>query len=277
LNIWLYHINPKSGWTYGWDIEDPQTMLQSSDREWPAGNYFRELAIGDILCVYQKNIPPNPPGVYVAGKVVAVSVPAHTFRWRLDQKRSTRFLAAPIGPDVIRKFFPRSYGASLQRLPKAKQKAWLKILDSGETIPADDIEKILWDSTLRDTEKEQLIQARRGQVLFRKRVLHRWKQCPITGCCFQRLLRASHIKPWCDCSAAERVDGFNGLLLAPNIDAAFDAGLVSFDKNGRILFSKRLPPAEARCLGIDPKARLRLSDRHQSYLKYHREKHGFPA
>jgi hypothetical protein len=252
-------------------------MLQSSDREWPAGNYFRELAIRDILCVYQKNIPPNPPGVYVAGKVVAVNATAHTFRWRLDQKRSTPLLAAPIGPEVIRKFFPRSYGGSLQPLPQAKQKAWLKILDSGETIPADEIETILWDSKLSDTEKEQLIQARRGQVLFRKRVLHRWKRCPITGCCVQRLLRASHIKPWRDCSAAERLDGFNGLLLAPNIDAAFDAGFVSFDKNGRILFSKRLPPGEARRLGINLKARLRLSDRHQSYLKYHRQKYGFPA
>jgi putative restriction endonuclease len=39
------------------------------------------------------------------------------------------------------------------------------------------------------------------------------------------MLRASHIKPWSDCSNRERLDPLNGLLLVAHIDALFDNGL----------------------------------------------------
>jgi putative restriction endonuclease len=40
-------------------------------------------------------------------------------------------------------------------------------------------------------------------------------RCPISGVDQPELLRASHIKPWADCSTdAERLDVFNGVLLA---------------------------------------------------------------
>jgi predicted restriction endonuclease len=44
------------------------------------------------------------------------------------------------------------------------------------------------------------------------------------------LLRASHIVPWAQCQTdALRLDVPNGLLMSALWDAAFDAGLVSFD------------------------------------------------
>jgi len=50
----------------------------------------------------------------------------------------------------------------------------------------------------------------------------------VTGLAMSKLLRASHIKPWAACAAdAERLDVYNGLLLAPHLDALFDAGLIS--------------------------------------------------
>ena len=50
----------------------------------------------------------------------------------------------------------------------------------------------------------------------------------MTGLDVPELLRASHIKPWADCGTdAERLDVFNGLLLAPHLDAAFDAGFIT--------------------------------------------------
>jgi len=141
---------------------------------------------------------------------------------------------------------------------------------------AEDLEAIANSSHTR-TEKRRLIQTRLGQGLFRMRVMRQWQFCPVTGCKHSLLLRASHIKPWRDSTNRERLDGFNGLLLAPNVDAAFDRGLLSFDERGRILFSPRLPLSEARRLGIARSVRLKLSARHLPYLAEHRRKHRFPA
>jgi putative restriction endonuclease len=41
------------------------------------------------------------------------------------------------------------------------------------------------------------------------------------------------MKPWADCASdAERLDPFNGLLLAVHWDAVFDCGLVTFADDG---------------------------------------------
>ncbi|MBL8636431.1 MAG: HNH endonuclease [Myxococcales bacterium] len=50
----------------------------------------------------------------------------------------------------------------------------------------------------------------------------------MTGLAIPELLRSSHIKPWSDCETdAERLDIWNGFLLAPHLDAAFDRGFLS--------------------------------------------------
>ncbi|MCY1312944.1 hypothetical protein D9M70_634180 [compost metagenome] len=86
------------------------------------------------------------------------------------------------------------------------------------------------------------------------------------------LLRASHIKPWRAASPVERLDPFNGLLLTPNLDLAFDQGLISFDDSGRILLGSDLDPASASALNITPELRLRhIEPRHRDYLAWHRE------
>jgi hypothetical protein len=111
-----------------------------------------------------------------------------------------------------------------------------------ENLPVATPEVLLWeehlrqtiqdDSTLRDTEKEALVLARRGQGLFKKRVQGVESRCRITG--VERLdhLRASHIKPWRDSTNEERLAGENGLLLTPSIDHLFDGGFISFEANG---------------------------------------------
>jgi putative restriction endonuclease len=134
-----------------------------------------------------------------------------------------------------------------------------------------DIEDILGDKTLNATERERLCTARIGQGAFRRRVERLWKRCPITLCRLSSLLRASHIKPWRSCSNVERLDGFNGLLLAPHVDAAFDRGLIGFDEKGTLIFSSRLPATEARRLGLVRGARVRFLPHHQRYLEYHRK------
>lgn len=88
----------------------------------------------------------------------------------------------------------------------------------------------------------------------------------------RRLLRASHMKPWARCeSDAERLDSFNGLLLAAHLDAAFDAGLISVTGTGEILLAEAFAEKDRAALGIHAGMRLtRLAPRHLPYLAWHR-------
>jgi putative restriction endonuclease len=87
-----------------------------------------------------------------------------------------------------------------------------------------------------------------------------------------RLLRASHIKPWARCETdGERLDVYNGLLLAAHLDAAFDAGLISFSDDGAILFSPRFAQEDRDALGIHDRMTLRgVGSRHSENLLWHR-------
>jgi hypothetical protein len=91
---------------------------------------------------------------------------------------------------------------------------------------------------LTSTAKLQLIEARRGKGKFRKRVLRKESYCRITGVDDPAHLRASHIKPWADANDGERLDGDNGLMLAPHMDHLFDKAYISFDNDGRLLVVK---------------------------------------
>lgn len=130
----------------------------------------------------------------------------------------------------------------------------------------------LGDVALTDTERESLIKARIGQNGYREALLAYWGGCAVTDCSVPALLRASHIKPWRAASASERLDPFNGLLLTPNLDLAFDQGLISFDDQGRILLGSDLDPDSAAALNLTPELRLRqIESRHRDYLAWHRE------
>ncbi len=115
-------------------------------------------------------------------------------------------------------------------------------------------------------------QRRVGHDQFRAMLLQRWGSCAVTGLATPRLLRASHIKPWVSSTPVEKTDPFNGLLLAPHLDAAFDAGLIAFDDQGRLLLSPELPSQDAGRLGLHAGLRLREVDaRHLPYLAFHRQ------
>ena len=89
------------------------------------------------------------------------------------------------------------------------------------------------------------------------------------------LLRASHIKPWADCkSDAERLDVFNGLLLAPHLEALFDKGLVTFSDEGQLFCSQQLSDRQWTLLEIDRMTLQAhsLADGHWAYLRWHRAK-----
>jgi putative restriction endonuclease len=126
----------------------------------------------------------------------------------------------------------------------------------------------------KSTEAERLVVQRVGQDLFREGLLDFWEgRCAVTGLAVPPLLRASHIKPWADCASdAERLDVYNGLLLVPHLDAAFDRGFITVADNGAIVVSEALDSDARAALGLDQPLRVRrLTDGHRSYLPWHRE------
>lgn len=130
------------------------------------------------------------------------------------------------------------------------------------------------------TEAERLVVQRVGQNLFRQALLDFWHgQCAVTGLAVPELLRASHIRPWAQCATDnERLDVFNGLLLAPHIDALFDGGWISFADHGGVLVAKALPHEAYEQLGIHRDWHIRgLTPSHLKYLDHHRRLNHFYA
>lgn len=127
----------------------------------------------------------------------------------------------------------------------------------------------------KTTEAERLVVLRVGQNLFRDGLIDLWEgRCAVTGLAVRALLRASHIKPWADCDTdAERLDVYNGILLAPQLDAAFDRGFITVADDGAIVVSDQLDADARAVLGLDQPLRVRdMTDAHRSYMPWHREK-----
>lgn len=126
----------------------------------------------------------------------------------------------------------------------------------------------------RLTEAERVVVQRVGQNLFRAALLDYWQGCCcVSGLAVPELLRASHIKPWAACdSDDERLDVFNGLLLAPHIDALFDGGWISFSDDGRVLTSDALPVEAAALMAVRTEWVVgNLQRAHRRYLAFHRK------
>ena len=129
--------------------------------------------------------------------------------------------------------------------------------------------------SLEKTIQKQIVQVRSKQSLFRRRLLTIEKGCRLTGIRDLRFLMASHIKPWSQCeTGTERVDGYNGLLLAPHADHLFDKGWITFEDDGRLVVSEKLPTDVRKLIGLNLKSGRRcgvFDDSQQNYLAYHRD------
>lgn len=127
----------------------------------------------------------------------------------------------------------------------------------------------------QNTEVERLVVQRVGQEIFRAGLRKYWQdRCAVTGLAIVELLRASHIKPWAHCEKnAERLDVYNGLLLAPHYDAAFDKGFVTVQDDGEIVYSAQLPGEARSRLGMTSELWIMgLRPEHAKYLAWHRTK-----
>ena len=134
--------------------------------------------------------------------------------------------------------------------------------------------RVAYEGLPKATEAERLVVQRVGQDIFRAGLLDYWDgRCAITGLAVRELLSASHIKPWADCqSDADRLDVFNGILLAPHFDAAFDRGFITVRDDGTVLVSQDFDASSRKALGLDQPVRAAgITDGHRHYLPWHRE------
>jgi len=189
-----------------------------------------------------------------------------------------------VEPDLYR--YPDGYEWQLDGILTAKmneQKHWvlslrphfaeaLEVVGRVEVGSSNENAEDLGLDDLDETTAKAVINARVGQGRFRHALLEFWDRCcAVTQMEDTRLLRASHIKPWAVSNNTERLDPSNGLLLSPSLDAAFDAGLISFSNSGKILISEHAV-GDLKKLGINSRMVIDgLSKAHNKYLKYHRK------
>ncbi len=126
----------------------------------------------------------------------------------------------------------------------------------------------------RNRRDEEISRARIGQGKYRDALLEECPFCPITMINDERLLVASHIKPWAVCSDREKTDPNNGYMLSPLYDRLFDRGLISFTDDRRMLVSNWITPRNVQRMGLEDKKfyqSLPVGAERLRYLEYHRE------
>lgn len=137
-----------------------------------------------------------------------------------------------------------------------------------------EMNRLRTDANIPDTTRKAVVLARRGQGLFKQRVMQIERACRITGVIREEHLRASHCKPWRDATNDERLDGENGLLLTPNADHLFDRGFIGFEDNGDVLVSPVAHTDSLARMGLSTSRVFNVgsfSQGQRRYLEFHRE------
>ncbi|QIW15636.1 restriction endonuclease [Pasteurellaceae bacterium RH1A] len=121
-------------------------------------------------------------------------------------------------------------------------------------------------------ERKEKLRARQGQGEYRRKLLEQCPFCPITSISDDRLLIASHIKPWAKSNDFEKTDPYNGFMFTPTIDHLFDRGFITFTDNKEMLLSPFLSKMTYSKLGLSDHKKYPLLniDGREHYLEYHR-------
>lgn len=121
---------------------------------------------------------------------------------------------------------------------------------------------------------EAIQRARNGQGKYREQLLKQCHFCPITMISDERLLIASHIKPWAASNEQEKTDPYNGYMLSPMIDKLFDRGFITFTENRHIILSEFISPYTWKRIGLKNNTfynAIPMDDKRVEYLKFHHQ------
>lgn len=134
-------------------------------------------------------------------------------------------------------------------------------------------EKIENNTDISVKEKKNIINARVGQGEYRNKLLIECPFCPFTMVNDERMLIASHIKPWAKSNNEERIDPKNGFMFTPTYDRLFDQGFITFNDDKKLIVSPWISPMNQKRLAIYTDMEvsyLPLDDKRRQYLEYHR-------
>ncbi|WP_338971023.1 HNH endonuclease [Fusobacterium nucleatum] len=143
-----------------------------------------------------------------------------------------------------------------------------------KTLEEERQEEEINDREITTREKEKLIKARVGQGIYREKLLEECPFCPFTLVNDERLLIASHIKPWAKSDDKEKIDPKNGFMFTPTYDKLFDRGFITFADDKSLIVSPWISPMNQKRLAIYTGKvidKLNLDEKRKEYLKYHRE------
>jgi hypothetical protein len=129
------------------------------------------------------------------------------------------------------------------------------------------------EAIINPEKKKIITTARIGQGKYREELLKICPFCPITMVSDDRLLIASHIKPWAKSNENEKIDPYNGFMFTPTFDYLFDRGFLSFTDDKRTILSPFLSKMTYSKLGISNNKQypqLPIEGR-EKYLEYHRQ------
>lgn len=146
----------------------------------------------------------------------------------------------------------------------------MPVIDLSQLNYDQEDQELIGQATLEETAKASLIMARRGQGIFRNRVKLIEQSCRVTGVSSEKLLTASHIKPWKVSDNQERLDGNNGLFLSPHVDRLFDLGFITFTATGEMWVSPQLDSEVLTNWKIDPNRNYGKFNSEQGFfLEFH--------
>jgi putative restriction endonuclease len=134
-------------------------------------------------------------------------------------------------------------------------------------------EQVKTDVSVTETDREAIVRARRGQGLFKQRVMEIETRCRITKVDNLSHLLASHCKPWRDSTNEERLNGENGLLLTPSIDHLFDRGFIGFEDSGELIISPVAHLPSLQRMGVETNRLVNVgafTEGQRQFLDYHR-------
>ena len=129
------------------------------------------------------------------------------------------------------------------------------------------------EKTIENVQKS-IRQAREGQGKYREQLLEQCRFCPITMIADERLLIASHIKPWAASNDKEKVDPYNGYMLSPLYDKLFDRGFITFTEKRHVILSDFISPYTWKQIGLVNNTFIKalpMDDKRIEYLNFHHQ------
>ena len=135
-------------------------------------------------------------------------------------------------------------------------------------------EKIRLKDEKNVSDNKTLSKTRNGQDKYRKLLLEQCPYCPFTMISDERLLIASHIKPWAASNDREKIDPYNGYTLSPLYDKLFDKGFITFTADRHVILSEFISSYTWSRIGLKNNTfikTLQMDDKRIKYLKFHHQ------